>query len=50
MGAVHPLPPGTEPVLALGVLSATGMTAYFGMMEIGKQLLQIAEPSPDMAG
>ncbi len=50
MGAVHPLPPGPDPVLALGVLSATDMTAYFAMMEIGKQLLQIGEPSLDIAG
>ena len=36
MGAVRPLPAGTDPVLALGALGATGMTAYFGMMDIGK--------------
>jgi NADPH-dependent curcumin reductase CurA len=36
MGAVRPLPPGIDPVLALGALGATGMTAYFGMIDIGK--------------
>jgi len=36
MGAIRPLPPGTDPLHALGVLGATGMTAYFGMVEIGK--------------
>ncbi len=36
MGAIRPLPPGSDPVLALGALGGTGMTAYFGMMDIGK--------------
>ncbi len=29
------LPAGTPPPLALGVLGGTGMTAYFGMLEVG---------------
>lgn len=36
MGAVRPLPPGVDPVLSLSVLGGTGMTAYFGMMDLGK--------------
>ncbi len=30
------LPPGVEPTDALGVFGITGMTAYFGMLEIGQ--------------
>jgi NADPH-dependent curcumin reductase CurA len=36
MGAVRPLPPGIDPALALGALGGTGMTAYFGMIDVGK--------------
>ena len=36
MGAVRPLAPGLDPVLSLSALGGTGMTAYFGMMDIGK--------------
>lgn len=36
MGAIRPLPPGTDPLLSLGALGATGMTAYFGMMDVGQ--------------
>ena len=28
-------PPGVDPVMAMGVLGGTGMTAYFGMLELG---------------
>src|SRR5262249_46220769 len=38
-GALRKLPPGVEPQLALHVLGATGLTAYFG-------LLDVAEPVP----
>jgi NADPH-dependent curcumin reductase CurA len=38
-GALRKLPPGLEPQLALHVLGATGLTAYFG-------LLDVAEPVP----
>ncbi|HXW85637.1 MAG TPA: NADP-dependent oxidoreductase, partial [Candidatus Binataceae bacterium] len=30
------LPPGTDPLLALSVLGTTGLTAYFGVLEIGQ--------------
>jgi NADPH-dependent curcumin reductase CurA len=30
------LPPGTDPRLALSLLGITGMTAYFGLLEIGR--------------
>ncbi|MFK8031048.1 MAG: NADP-dependent oxidoreductase [Gammaproteobacteria bacterium] len=30
------LPPGTPPTMALSVLGVTGLTAYFGLLEIGK--------------
>ena len=30
------LPPGTDPRLALSVLGITGVTAYFGLLEVGK--------------
>lgn len=30
------LPPGTDPTFALSILGATGMTAYFGMLDVGK--------------
>ncbi len=36
MMAARKLPPGTDPQAALSVLGGTGMTAYFGMKEIGK--------------
>lgn len=36
MGGVTTLPPGTSPTLALGALGGTGLTAYFGMLEVGK--------------
>jgi len=36
MGTVRPLPPGVDPVLSLSALGGTGMTAYFGMLDIGK--------------
>lgn len=35
-GALRKLPPGTDPRLALSVLSITGITAYFGLLEVGK--------------
>ena len=33
--AMQVVPPGIEAVAALGVLGATGITAYFGMLEVG---------------
>jgi hypothetical protein len=30
------IPPGIEPALVLSVLGVTGMTAYFGMIDVGK--------------
>jgi hypothetical protein len=30
------LPPGVEPTLALSVLGITGLTAYFGMLDVGE--------------
>jgi NADPH-dependent curcumin reductase CurA len=30
------LPPGVPPTAALGVLGVTGMTAYFGMLDVGR--------------
>ena len=30
------VPPGLDPVLVLGVLGVTGMTAYFGIKDIGR--------------
>lgn len=36
MGGISALPAGTDPALALGAMGGTGMTAYFGMMDIGK--------------
>ncbi len=33
---VNKLPPGTDPTLALSVLGVTGLTAYFGMLDLGK--------------
>jgi hypothetical protein len=38
-GSLRKVPPGVEPQLALHVLGATGLTAYFG-------LLDVAEPVP----
>ncbi len=35
-GALRTLPPGLEPQLALHVLGATGLTAYFGILDVGK--------------
>jgi NADPH-dependent curcumin reductase CurA len=33
---VNKLPPGVSPQLALSVLGATGITAYFGMLDVGR--------------
>lgn len=35
-GGLRKLPPGTDPSLALSVLGITGMTAYFGLLEVGQ--------------
>jgi NADPH:quinone reductase len=35
-GALRKLPAGLEPQLALHVLGATGLTAYFGLLDVGK--------------
>jgi NADPH-dependent curcumin reductase CurA len=35
-GALRKLPPGLEPQLALHVLGTTGLTAYFGLLDVGK--------------
>jgi len=32
----HPLPAGIPPTAALGALGTTGLTAYFGMLELGR--------------
>ncbi len=34
-GGLRKLPPGTDPGLALSVLGITGITAYFGLLEVG---------------
>ncbi len=33
---MQPLPPGVPPTLALSVFGVTGLTAYFGLIEIGR--------------
>lgn len=33
---VNKLPPGSDPTLALSVLGITGLTAYFGMLDLGR--------------
>ena len=35
-GALRKLPPGLEPQLALHVLGMTGLTAYFGLLDVGQ--------------
>jgi NADPH-dependent curcumin reductase CurA len=35
-GSMTTLPPGLEPALALSVFGVTGMTAYFGLYDVGK--------------
>jgi len=35
-GAMQPLPAGVSPEVALSVLGITGLTAYFGMIDVGK--------------
>jgi NADPH-dependent curcumin reductase CurA len=35
-GALRKVPPGLEPQLALHVLGATGLTAYFGLLDVGQ--------------
>jgi NADPH-dependent curcumin reductase CurA len=35
-GALRKLPPGGDPTLALSLLGMTGITAYFGLLEIGQ--------------
>jgi NADPH-dependent curcumin reductase CurA len=34
--AMTVLPPGVEPTVAIGVLGATGMAAYFGFLDVGQ--------------
>ncbi|HTQ69636.1 MAG TPA: NADP-dependent oxidoreductase [Solirubrobacteraceae bacterium] len=34
--AMQALPPGVPPTTALGLLGITGMTAYFGLLDVGK--------------
>jgi len=34
--AMTVLPPGLDPTVAIGVLGVTGMTAYFGLLDIGR--------------
>jgi len=34
-GAADTIPPGIEPALALNLFGVTGMTAYFGLLEVG---------------
>jgi NADPH-dependent curcumin reductase CurA len=34
--ALQPLPRGIDPTAALGVFGVTGMTAYFGLIDVGK--------------
>jgi NADPH-dependent curcumin reductase CurA len=33
---MQPLPPGIDPTAALSVFGVTGMTAYFGLLDVGK--------------
>jgi NADPH-dependent curcumin reductase CurA len=33
---VRTFPAGTDPVMALGILGGTGMTAYFGLLDLGE--------------
>jgi NADPH-dependent curcumin reductase CurA len=35
-GTMQPLPPGVDPTAALSVFGTTGMTAYFGLLDVGK--------------
>ena len=35
-GSLRKVPPGIEPQLALHVLGATGLTAYFGILDVAK--------------
>jgi NADPH:quinone reductase len=37
-GSLRKVPPGVEPQLALHVLGATGLTAYFGVLDVGRPL------------
>ena len=34
--AMTTLPPGVDPTVAIGVFGVTGMTAYFGLLDIGR--------------
>jgi NADPH-dependent curcumin reductase CurA len=34
--AMQPLPPGISPQVALGLFGITGMTAYFGLLDVGR--------------
>jgi NADPH-dependent curcumin reductase CurA len=34
--AMTVLPPGVDPTVAIGVLGVTGMTAYFGLLDVGR--------------
>ena len=34
--AMQPLPPGVPPQVALGLFGITGMTAYFGLLDVGR--------------
>jgi NADPH-dependent curcumin reductase CurA len=36
LAAMTVLPPGVDPTVAIGVLGVTGMTAYFGLFDVGQ--------------
>jgi len=36
MGRIGKVPPGVDPVLMLSALGGTGLTAYFGMLDVGR--------------
>ena len=39
-GGLTPVPKGTEPAMMLGALGTNGLTAYFGLLEIGAAVAQ----------
>ena len=36
VGAMRVIPPGVDPLAALSVFGSTGMTAYFGLLDVGR--------------
>ena len=44
--SIRPVPDGAPPEMMLSVLGVTGLTAYFGLLDLGNPCLLYTSPSP----